>query len=189
VDPDLPLIQALQGGDDSALATLISRHQEPLYYFVYRYLRDETSARDVVAETFVRVYFHARKFTPRSAVKTWMHSIALNLCRDHSRRLMRQRHIVSLEAPRGSYSLHPQPVDDAPSPAAEVMNRERMLLLEAAIDALPRKLKEALILFSLEGRSQKEVAELLGITPKTVELRVYHAKQRLRDRLSRGTPG
>jgi RNA polymerase sigma factor (sigma-70 family) len=55
--------------------------------------------------------------------------------------------------------------------------------LQQAINDLPQKLKEALILFSIEERSQKEVAELLETTPKTVELRVYRARTRLREAL------
>lgn len=65
MDPDLPLMEALQAGDDSALNELIDRHREPLFHFVYRYLRDEPVAREVVQETFVRVYFKAKTFAPR----------------------------------------------------------------------------------------------------------------------------
>lgn len=174
MDPDLPLIEALQDGDDTALNTLIERHQQALYFFVFRYLRDETSARDVVAETFVRVYFNAQRFRPKSSVKTWIHSIALNLCRDQARR--RKRSPASSGVPST-----PDVPDPGAGPAAQAMERERLDSLAEAIESLPPKLKEALILFSIENRSQKEVAELLGITPKTVELRVYHAKQRLRE--------
>ena len=91
MDPDLPLIEALQAGDESALNELINRHREPLFYFVYRYLRDEMAARDVVQETFVRVFFKARTFRPRSSVKTWIYTIALNLTRDEGRRLGRRQ--------------------------------------------------------------------------------------------------
>ena len=68
MDSDLPLIEVIQAGDDSALNELIHRHREPLFHFAFRYLREETAARDVVQETFVRVYFKAGKFTPKSSV-------------------------------------------------------------------------------------------------------------------------
>ena len=62
---------------------------EPLFRFAFRYLRDETAARDVAQETFVRVYFKAASFKPQSTVKTWLYTIAVNLCRDRLRRRCR----------------------------------------------------------------------------------------------------
>ena len=185
MDPDLPLIEALQAGDDSALNELINRHREPLHRFVFRYLRDETAACDVVQETFVRVYFKAGKFAPKSAVKTWIYAIALNLCRDHGRRLGRHRGDISMDAPVRDDGPRLEIADTAPGPSTKAVNADRFVLLQRAIDQLPDKLKEVLILYSLEERSQHEVAELLGISPKAVETRVYHAKAKLRVALGR----
>lgn len=175
MDPDLSLIHALQSGDDSALTELMNRHREPLFRFAYRFVRDETGARDVVQETFVRAYFNARKFKPRATVKTWLYSIALNLSRDLVRRLARRRGDVPLDA---GGARHPQ--DNALVFQSGAHAFDEFAVLQTAIDELPSKLREALILFSLEGKSQREAAEILGTTPKTVELRVYHAKQKLR---------
>jgi RNA polymerase sigma factor CnrH len=178
VDPDLPLIQALQAGDDSALGELMSRHREPLFHFVYRLVRDETAARDVVQETFVRVYFGTAKFRPKALVKTWVYAIAVNLGRDHVRRLSKRRSEVSLaEAAESGQNV----VDQTPLASDAVRQRDEFALLQRGIDELPQPLREALVIFSLEGKSQREAAEILGTTPKTVELRVYHAKRKLRE--------
>jgi RNA polymerase sigma-70 factor (ECF subfamily) len=183
VDPDLPLIQALQGGDDSALNELMDRHREPLHHFVYRYLRNEAATEDVVEETFVRVYFKAGKFLPKSSVKTWTYSIALNLCRDQFRRLARHRRDFSMDAAPPANAPQVEVADSAPAPSARAAEADRFAQLQRAIDTLPGKLREALLLFSIEQRSQQEVADILGITPKAVETRVYHAKARLRTML------
>lgn len=180
MDPDLPLIQALQAGDDSALNELINRHREPLFRFVYRFLRDETAARDVVQETFVRAYFGAGKFKPQAAVKTWLCAIALNLSRDHVRRLSKQRGTVPFGAGSRSDGIA-SIADDAPLAHEAAGKREDFAILQRAIDQLPQHLREALVVFSLEGKSQREAADILGTTAKTVELRVYHAKKKLRE--------
>ena len=180
MDPDLPLVQALQAGDDSALDTLIERHRGPLFRFVFRFLRDETAAGDVVQETFVRVYFKAGKFLPRSSAKTWVYAIALNLCRDHLRRLRRRRGEVSLDAPATEARPAFEPADPRPGPSEQAAQSDRFGRLQAAIDRLPHKLKSALILCSIEGMPHQEAAEVLGTTPKTVELRIYRAKERMR---------
>jgi RNA polymerase sigma factor CnrH len=183
VDPDLPLIQALQAGDDAVLNDLINRHREPLFRFAFRLVRDENAARDVVQETFVRVYFGARKFTPKASVKTWMYAIALNLSRDHVRRLTRRR-TESTSTPELSAVTASELADPAPRADETATQRDEFSLLQRGIDELPHRLREALVLFSLEGKSQREAADILGITPKTVELRVYRAKQKLRQWLA-----
>jgi RNA polymerase sigma-70 factor (ECF subfamily) len=180
VDPDLPLIEALQAGNESALNELIDRHREPLFYFAFRYLRDETAARDVVQEAFVRVFFKAKTFEPRASVKTWIYAIALNLIRDEGRRLSKHQRNVSLDAP-GPGDRPPLEVEDsAPTPDQQTGQKDRFAGLHSAIEKLPHNLRAALVLFCLEGKSQNEAAEILGTTPKTVEMRVAHARQRLR---------
>lgn len=186
MDPDLPEIQALQAGVDSALNELINRHREPLFHFVFRYLRDETAAKDVVQETFVRVYFKAGKFKPKATVKTWIYTIALNLCRDQGRRFSKRSADISLNATRPGNQPPLEIADGAPSPVDLVGQGDRFASLRHAIDQLPHKLKSALVLFSLEGCSQKEAADLLETTPKTIELRVAHAKQKLRELMAEG---
>jgi RNA polymerase sigma-70 factor (ECF subfamily) len=181
VDPDLPLMQALQRGDDSVLNTLMDRHRESLFYFAYRYLRNETAANDVVQETFVRLYFKVAKFKPSATVKTWLYTIALNLCRDQIRRSHTWREARTLDAASGETIDATAKLRDpnaAPDIAAE--KRDHYRLLQQAIDQLSPALREAIILFSLEGKSQKEAADILGTSPKTVELRIYHAKQKLK---------
>jgi RNA polymerase sigma factor CnrH len=179
-DPDLPLIQALQTGDDTALNELINRHREALFHFAFRVVRDESAARDVVQETFVRVYFGAVKFKPRATVKTWLYTIALNLSRDHARRRTRQREAFSLDASTDP-AARPEVVDGAPLANDAAGRHDEFALLQQAIDHLPQHLREALVLFCIDGKSQREAADILGTTPKTVELRVYHAKKKLRE--------
>ena len=186
MDPDLPLLEALVAGEDLALNELIQRHRDALYAFVFRYLRDETAARDVVQECFVRLYFKAASFNPQSTVKTWLYTIAANLCRDRLRWLGRRRNDVSLDAPPrgGSGDTRPEQVDVSPLPSERTAQADRFATLQQAIDKLPHKLRLAVVLCSMEGKTHQEVADILGITPKTVELRVYHAKAKLREILA-----
>lgn len=190
MDPDLPLLEAIVAGDDSALNELMARHRDPLFHFAFRLVREDSAARDVVQETFVRAYFGARNFKPRATVKTWMYAIALNLSRDHVRRLVRRRAELPLDVPLKTGAAG-DVADPAPQADETLKQRDEFALLQRGIDELPRVLREALVLFSLEGRSQREAAEILGTTPKTVELRVYRAKHKLRqwlDCLARESP-
>ena len=77
--------------------------------------------------------------------------------------------------------------DPAPGPAAETESEQDMHRLEHALQLLPRQLKEPLLLTALEGLSQKDAGDLLGINAKAVEMRVYRARARLRTLLE-GSP-
>src|SRR5258707_12704021 len=84
-DPDLALVRALQAGEDRALETLMDRHQEGVFRFVFRHISNEADAIELTQDAFVRAYFNIGKFRPTAKFVTWLYHIALNLCRDHSR--------------------------------------------------------------------------------------------------------
>ena len=182
-DLDLPLVQALQAGDESALNKLIRKYEEPLFWFIWRYTGDEETARDLLQETFVRLYFGIRRFKPHAKFATWLYSIAMNLCRDYARSKQRRQSCVteSLDA----VDLHREVADRGAD--ANVESHERLEALEKAIKKLPHDLRTALLLFAVEGRSQQECAELLGVSAKAVEARVYRARKRLENTLRGNT--
>jgi len=180
-DPDLPLVRALQAGDESALNELIRKYQGQLLRLIHRFCGDAETARDLLQETFVRLYFQIHRFKPRAKFVTWLYAIATNLCRDHARsKRYRQSHVTdSLSTLDPHYDLPAWEQD----PAAAADSRERLMALENAIAQLPHDLRVALLLFSVEGRSQLECAELLGISAKAVETRVYRARKILENTL------
>ena len=128
-DLDLPLVQALQAGDESALNKLIRKYQEPLFWFIWRYTGDEETARDLLQETFVRLYFGIRRFKPHAKFVTWLYSIAMNLCRDYARSKQRRQSYVTESLDAGD--LHHEVADRGA--AANVESHERLEALEKAI--------------------------------------------------------
>lgn len=186
-DPDLPLIQALQQGSDGALDDLMHRHREPLFRFIYRYVLNEEEARDLLQETFIRAYFKRDQFRPSAKFATWLYHIALNLCRDHARSHARRQERLTQSLVLRSDEGEERERDITAAggnPAETAQTNEAMHILERAIQSLPHDLKAALILVALENRPQKECADLLGITVKAVETRVYRARKLLESRLS-----
>lgn len=182
---DGELMLALQKGRDVALDELMKRHKQPLFFFVTRYTKDEDTSYDIVQEAFFRVYDRAETYNPAYRFKTWLYQIALNLCRDYARK-KKLRSVISLDAwtdDEDKGSLHDVLASDE-NIESLTEHRETLKLLEKQIDKLPHKLKTALILFALEDRSQEECARILGVTPKTVETRVYRARKLLTQKLA-----
>jgi RNA polymerase sigma-70 factor (ECF subfamily) len=110
------------------------------------------------------------------------------LCRDHSRRVSRRPILASLYEllkPGSAQTLDSVLSDSGLNPAENMEAAEKHALVESAIAELPKEMREALLLFAFEEFSQKECAEVLGISPKAVELRVYRAKKELQLKLQR----
>lgn len=182
-DPDLESVRALQAGDDAALGELMTRHKEPLFRFLCRYTHNETIARDLAQEAFVRAYFKIQSFEPQAKFATWLFQIGLNLVRDFSRSKHAKRE--SLHAPWDAAANESQAANLG-SPAEKADRAEQLQRARAEIDRLPEDLKSALILTALEDLSHQQAAELLGTTPKAIEARVYRARKILRDSIFGG---
>ena len=183
VDPDLDLVLKLQADDEDALSLIMAQYKDPLFGFIYRHVGNQADAAEILEETFVKVFLNRLKFKPKAKFRTWLYTIATNLCRDWARRHKRKPatpvgEIFENEIAEGVERdlLLPKPS----SPTADAQESEEALMLRKAIDSLPHDLKTAIILFSLEGHSQEETAEMLGCSPKAIETRVYRAKKKLK---------
>ena len=182
---DLDLVSQARSGEDRAFTTLMRRHKPALYGFVRRYVGDADAAVDVVQETFVAAWRALGRFDARRPFYVGLRAIALNKCRDRARRLAVRRLILG-EKDDHSAEAQAQP-DPKPTGEVQLLTTERRAILQRAIDKLPLKLKEPLLLTYFDELSQQEAADVLGVTVKAIETRVYRARQRLAALLDRTT--
>lgn len=181
-ESDVALMLRLADGEDLALNELISRWRERVASFLLRMVHDHATAMDLTQETFVRLYTSRKRYQATAAFSTYLFHIAANLARSHAR--WRKRHpTVPMEDDDGDLRHDPADRGLSPDDAAEL--HEKTASVNRAIASLPEELREALLLFTVEGMSQSEVAQALGCSPKAVEVRVYRARQSLREALSR----
>jgi RNA polymerase sigma-70 factor, ECF subfamily len=184
-DPDAELMLRLKNGEDLILNELMTRWQQPLVGFIYRYIGHETDALDLAQETFARVYETRHRYTVRGKFSTWLFTIAANLCRNYLR--WRQRRSESPLINPGSKETSPpesaRSVDDSPDEAA--MRSEAVALVRATVDELPHDLKTVILLFEYESFSYVEISSVLGCSIKAAEMKLYRARQFLREKLLR----
>lgn len=135
-------------------------------------------AYDLVQEAFTKLYFSASTYKPEYKFSTWLFQIALNLCRDYARK-KKVVQFFSLDDENSGFEF----ADSSPDPEVIAQSSEAVRNIQHSIESLPHKLKTALILYALDDRSQEECAELLGVTAKTVETRVYRARKLLEEKL------
>ena len=179
-DEELAALAVVDKGH--ALPLLIRRHETSVFRLIRSHVGDADEARDLTQETFVAAYLALRRYDPERPFRAWLATIALNKCRDWARRRAVRR-FLTFAAPLDAVAL--RVAGDAVP--ADVATDDRMLLerVAAAIPALPVALKEPLILCAIEGHSQAQAADILGISEKAVETRIRRARTALQEKLSR----
>lgn len=184
---DWQLVDQARNGNEKAYGQLISRHQDAIHAFIYRHVGEAESARDLTQEVFIRAWFALERVRMRARLTTWLFQIAINLCRDYVKsKATRQNRItdpmIRLDEEGAECEL--ELPDPSVRPDEQAQWFETMEALETEIARLPLELREAFILGAVQGHPQKEVAIMLGLTPKAVEVRIYRARQRLTERLA-----
>jgi RNA polymerase sigma-70 factor, ECF subfamily len=175
----------LAAGDETALDRLMERHAQRLYHYLLRLLHNHAEAEELAQETFVRVFRNAFRFDPAHSFASWLYTIATNLVRDHARDHTRHPR-VSLEThlTGDGANLRDFLPGHGPSPADHAVDQERARAVRHAIDQLPDDLRHPLILAEYEDLSYAEIAAITRGTPKAVEMRLYRARQSLRQSLA-----
>ncbi|NNM77784.1 RNA polymerase sigma factor [Sphingomonas sp. ID1715] len=162
-------------GRQSAFTEIMRRHRETIYRLARSHVGDPDAAIELVQETFVAAFRALDRYDQARPLRAWLSRIAINKCRDWARR----RAVRRLLMPAASSDDYTEVPDPAPAIDAAAADRQELARLQAAIAALPRQLREPLILRTVEGLSQAETAEILRISEKAVETRLYRARSKL----------
>ncbi len=166
---------AAMRGQQAAYSWLMDRHRTAVFRFARGQVGDEDEALDITQECFVAAFAALRRYDPSRSFRTWLLAIAVNKCRDWARRRAVRR-FFTFAAPLNEA----MPVaDTAPDPESAAASNEGVRRIREALAALPANLREPLVLCTIEGMSQAEAAEVLGINRKAVETRIYRARAKL----------
>jgi RNA polymerase sigma-70 factor, ECF subfamily len=151
---------SLGGGlDRAALEQLHRRLEKPLFNVVYRWVWNADEARDLVQDAFVRLWGHRREVDV-SRAEPLLYRIALNLAANRVRRRRLWRW-VGLESVRG------RPSGESGA-EADLAAQQTSEAVRQAVDALPERLRQVVLLCEFTGMGHREIAQTLGIPPGTV---------------------
>ena len=152
-----------------ALTRMVAEYQGALLRMCYLYLQDASAAQDAVQETCLKAYKGYEAFRGESQERTWLMSIAINVCRDMNRSAW-LRHIDRRVTP-----------EDVPLPAPQ---DEEALALAEAIRRMPNRHRDVILLYFYQDMTIKEVAEALHAAPSTILKRLNQAKDKLKTLLT-----
>lgn len=159
-EADCSLMERVQRDDDAALTLIVERHWAPLVSYSTKIVGTVDVAEEVVQETFVRLWERRAKWIPGGSVRSFLFHTARNLGLGSLRHLEVRRRTE----PEVRRALHAH----APSPLDELTDQELRLTVWSALDALPPRRRQALILVRLRGYSLDEAAAEMKLSRQTV---------------------
>jgi RNA polymerase sigma-70 factor (ECF subfamily) len=183
---DLPgteaqLVDRLRRQEDAACEELVRAHGGRLLSVARRMLRNEDDARDCVQEGFISAFRAIQRFNGDCRLSTWLHRIVVNAALMKIRtRSRRPEESIEDMLPRFiEDGHHAEPTSEWGSASMLLEQRETRERVRAAIDQLPESYRTVLLLRDIEELDTAEVAQLLGLTPNTVKIRLHRARQAL----------
>jgi len=167
------LIAHAAAGEPRAVEALVNQHMPRVYALAYRMLGQAQEAEDVTQDTFIKAWKILPDWQPKAKFSTWLHRVALNLCRD---RLRKKREVLSDEVP--------EQIDTALRPEQALAQSQRHSALEAAISDLPERQREAITLCALQEMTNIEAAEIMQVSIDALESLLARGRRGLKTALA-----
>jgi len=176
---DAELAALAIAGRQDAYRELLARHREGVFRLIRATTGDPHDALDITQETFVAAFAALARFDRERPFSVWVKRIALNKCRDWARR-RRVRALFTRAVPlEDAFDV----ADNAVPVDVQAADRAELARVTAAMARMPARLREVLVLRTVDGLSQAEAAELLSVSEKAVETRLYRARANLKAQL------
>jgi len=189
-DADLLLVQRTLAGDQRAFGLLVVKYQRRVERLIGRMVRDSSLVEDIAQETFIRAYRALAQFRGESQFYTWLYRIAVNTAKKQLMELKRDPVILMSSLMRAEEDETSAPeleltgqVADAETPESLLASKEIALAVNAAMEALPKELGQAIALREIEGLSYEEIAQALDCPIGTVRSRIFRAREAISARI------
>jgi RNA polymerase sigma-70 factor (ECF subfamily) len=171
---DEKLLEYIVKRDEPAFKELVNRYAEKLYFLAYKFLYSKELSEDIVQECFIKLWTKSDTFDKsKASAKTYIYRIMINLCIDHNRKSNNKRTIFLGDKTETVIKIKSIKIEE------RLFNKEIKKFLMCAIKKLPKNQEIALNLYYLKELKQKEIAEIMNVSVKNVEILLFRAKKNL----------
>lgn len=186
-DSDLALVERANAGDTRAFELLVIKYQRRIERLVGRMVRDVDLVPDIAQETFIRAYKALHQFRGEAQFYTWLYRIAVNTAKKALMEMRRSPVISESALHTGGdddeTSVHRQELITQETPETVLAAQEIAQAVNAAMDALPEDLRQAVTLREIEGLSYEEIALAMDCPIGTVRSRIFRAREAISARV------
>ncbi|WP_075602511.1 RNA polymerase sigma factor [Saccharicrinis aurantiacus] len=177
---EIEQIQMASNGNIQAFEQIINSYKEKVINICYSYCNNQHDAEDIAQEVFIELYKSMKKFNHKSTFSTWIYRIASNKSLDFLRAQGRTKRGAGLVSFLGDDNYITAFKSSESTASDEIINEQRKEFLYAGLSKLANRQKEAFVLTQVEGLPQKEVAEIMETTVKSIEVLVVRARKKLK---------
>jgi RNA polymerase sigma-70 factor, ECF subfamily len=178
---EVELVRRALARDADAFRTIMRTYNQRLYRMARGLTDDDSEAEDIVQEAYVSAFAHFGEFRGESSLSTWLCRIVVN---EALGRLRKRRRATAFAKSAANSELIRLSLDRRSDDAERILAQRQILgLVEQATDTLPPGYRVVFIARAIEGLSNEETAELLGLRPETVRTRLHRARRLVRKRL------
>jgi len=166
---------------------LFNSNKTMVYNLILSFLQNTEDAEDVTQEVFIEVFRSLNKFKGNSTISTWIYRISVNKSLDFLKKKNRKKRFAFINSLFTNEDKNQEIIQVAnfEHPGVLLEQKENAIILFKLIDELKENQKTAFILFHIEELSQKEIAEIMGISSKAVELLIRRAKLKLKEKIEK----
>ncbi|MDR1154041.1 MAG: RNA polymerase sigma factor [Bacteroidales bacterium] len=173
------LVERSKQRDTAAFRQLVEASRPLVFRLAFRLLCSEDEAKDIVQETFIRVWLHLHRYQNHTRFSTWLYRIACNLCYDRLRTMKRSQGAFST-----GIDLSEWDTPDGDDVEQSVINRDLKELITALTHDLTPKQRLVFTLRDIEGLELEEVREITGMSGAKIKSNLYLARQYIRNKIS-----
>ena len=160
------LYNRFRDGDDTAFDRILKLYYDGLLFFVTRYVRDVSTAEDVVIDTFLELLMHRSRYNFKTSLKTYLYTIARNKSLNVLKR--KSRTDVALDSVGHTIDSH-------------MIDSERKRVISEALAKLPEEMRSCIILVYFEDMTYEETAKIMKKSRKQIDNLLYRAKASLKN--------
>ncbi len=178
------LTEDLKKGDIKSYRMLVDEHQKKVLNTCYRFVGNREDAEDLTQEVFIEVYKSISSFRGESQISTWIYRIAVTKSLDFIRKKKRKKRFAILKNTFSGDTVEEDiPDNQNLNPGGKIEEKDRIRILNEALELLPENQKAAFTLSKYDEMSYKEIAEILNTTVSSVESLIHRAKENLKKKL------
>jgi RNA polymerase sigma factor (sigma-70 family) len=176
---DIELIEQTLAGNQAAYADLVKRHQRFVFTLAMRFSKNREDAEEIAQDCFIKAYRSLSSFQRQSKFSTWLYSIVYTTAMTFLRKKRVDTDSIDDE------SVYVQLDNHSGYDSNSAENRSRSYYLNQAIAQLLPDDAAVITLFYMGEQSLDEIGQALGIEPNTVKVKLFRARQRLKEKLER----
>ena len=186
VDADAALVERAVAGDHKAFELLVIKYQRRIQRLIGRMVRDVDLVEDIAQETFIRAYRALAQFRGEAQFYTWLYRIAVNTSKKALMDLKRNPTVSENFFKSGDddeTSFIENELTSAETPDAVLASKEIAEMVNAAMEALPEELRQAITLREIEGLSYEEISDVMDCPIGTVRSRIFRAREAISEKI------